>query len=164
MPESADSGAPVAGARIAPEVVIAVDFGLRRIGLALGDTLTARARPLATLSVPRGRAPGDAEVERIVAAGRAAGATRIVVGCPYNEQGGPHPLAEPATRFAAALGRVSGCPVHLVDERHSSLEAAEALRERRASGTRRGRVTKPDVDGAAAAVILERWMAGEGDR
>lgn len=154
---------PEAGARRAPELVVAVDFGLRRIGLAVGDTLTGRARPLATLQVPRERAPGGVELERIVAAGRAAGASRIVVGCPYNDDGAPHPLAAPARDFAAALGRASGWPVHLVDERNSSLEAAAALRERRAAGTRRGRVTRPDVDGAAAAVILERWMAGEGD-
>lgn len=155
---------PETGARGAPEVVLAIDFGLRRIGLAVGDTLTRCARPLATLSVPRERTPGAPELRRIAAEARAAGATRIVAGCPYNGDGGEHALAGPARAFAAAAGVAAGLPVHLVDERHSSLEAAAALRERRAGGTRRGRVAKPDVDGAAAAVILERWMAGEGDR
>jgi putative Holliday junction resolvase len=150
--------------RSSPEVVLAIDFGLRRIGLAVGDTLTGRARPLCTVAVPRDRAPAAPETQRIAAEARAAGATRIVAGCPYNADGSEHPLAATARAFARAAGEAAGLPVHLVDERHSSLEAASALRERRVAGTRRGRVTKPDVDGAAAAVILERWMAGEGDR
>ncbi len=155
---------PETPGRGSPEVVIAVDFGLRRIGLAIGDTLTGRARPLRTVAVPRDRAPGAPEVQRIAAEARAAGAARIVAGCPYNADGSEHALAAPARALARAAGEAAGLPVHLVDERHSSLEAASALRERRVAGTRRGRVTKPDVDGAAAAVILERWMAGEGDR
>ena len=70
-------------------------------------------------------------------------------------------LATKASQFAAELGRRHRLPVHLVDERYSSVEATEALRAMRADGTRRGRVGKTDIDSAAAAVILERWMAGE---
>jgi RNase H-fold protein (predicted Holliday junction resolvase) len=50
----------------------------------------------------------------------------------------------------------------LVDERWSSLEASAALKARRASGERKRRVRKEDIDSAAAAVILERWLTGEG--
>jgi RNase H-fold protein (predicted Holliday junction resolvase) len=54
--------------------------------------------------------------------------------------------------------------VHLVDERYSSIEATAALRDRRTAGSRRGRLDKESIDSAAAAVILERWMSGEGER
>jgi RNase H-fold protein (predicted Holliday junction resolvase) len=52
--------------------------------------------------------------------------------------------------------------VQLVDERYSSLEASESLKQRRASGERRRRVRAADIDSAAAAVILGRWFEGEG--
>ena len=100
--------------------------------------------------------------DRIARELRDSGASRIVVGCPYNEDGSRGALATRAAQFAAELGRRHGLPVHLVDERYSSLEATAALRTMRADGTRRSRVGKPDIDSAAAAVILERWLAGEG--
>ncbi|MEY4848359.1 MAG: Holliday junction resolvase, partial [Pseudomonadota bacterium] len=49
-------------------------------------------------------------------------------------------------------------PLHLEDERYSSLEAAQQLRERRESGRQRGRIERGQIDSAAAAVILERWL------
>ena len=71
----------------------------------------------------------------------------------------PSPLTEAARRFAAELATRSSLPVDLVDERWSSQDAEERLRAQRASGERRRRVTREDVDAAAAAVILERWFA-----
>jgi putative Holliday junction resolvase len=163
MPEPAPGGAtPPAPAPAAPQVLLGLDFGLRRIGLAVGDTITRRARPRPALQVAPGRAPGDSEFQRIARELGDSGATRIIVGCPYNEDGSQGALARKAAQFAAELGRRYGLPVHLVDERYSSLEATEVLRSMRADGTRRSRVEKPDIDSAAAAVILERWLAGEG--
>jgi putative Holliday junction resolvase len=69
-------------------------------------------------------------------------------------------MSAAARRFAAELERRFALPVHMVDERFSSLEASEALKARRASGQRR-RVQRADIDSAAAAVILGRWFAGE---
>jgi putative Holliday junction resolvase len=66
-----------------------------------------------------------------------------------------------ARAFAAELERRFALPVHLVDERFSSLEATAALNSRRASGARKKRVQRADIDSAAAAVILARWFAGE---
>lgn len=145
-------------------MLLGIDFGLRRIGLAVGDTITGRARPRPALVVAVGRTPGEAELEQLAQELRRAGATRIVVGCPYNSDGTQGTLAAQAAAFAAELGRRHRLPVHLVDERYSSIEATETLRTLRASGTRRARVGKTDIDSAAAAVILERWMAGEGER
>jgi putative Holliday junction resolvase len=69
-------------------------------------------------------------------------------------------LSEAASRFARALGERYGLPVARVDERWSSIDAAGRLKERRASGARRRRVRREDIDSAAAAVILERWFQG----
>lgn len=85
----------------------------------------------------------------------------LVVGAPYNADGTPGALAKAASRFATELTRRFGLPVNMVDERWSSIEANTALRAKRASGERRHRVQAADVDSTAAAVILERWLAGE---
>jgi putative holliday junction resolvase len=86
----------------------------------------------------------------------------LVVGAPYNADGSPGALAPAARQFATELERRFGIPVRMVDERWSSLEASAALKARRASGERRRRVRREDIDSTAAAVILERWLAGEG--
>jgi len=86
------------------------------------------------------------------------------VGAPYNQDGSEGALGERVRRFAAELERRFALPVHLVDERFSSLEASARLKAQRASGTRRRRLARADVDSTAAAVILGRWFAGEGER
>ena len=85
----------------------------------------------------------------------------LVVGAPYNADGSPGALAPAARRFAAELESRFGLPVNMVDERWSSLEASAALKAQRASGERKRRVRKEDIDSAAAAVILTRWLTGE---
>ena len=87
----------------------------------------------------------------------------LVVGAPYNADGTDGALSAEARAFAAELERRFALPVHLVDERFSSLEASAALTARRASGARRRRVARADIDSAAAAVILGRWFQGEGE-
>lgn len=145
-----------------PEIVLALDYGLRRIGLAVADTLTRAPRPLPALPVSGDGGPGERELDTLDALARELGAHRLVAGCPYNADGSAHPLADRARSFAAALGARRAMPVHAVDERYSSLEAEARLRERRASGLKRGRVVKGEVDSVSAAVILERWLSGEG--
>jgi len=137
-----------------PEVVLAVDFGLRRIGIASGDTLTRAAHPRTTLA-NGSQGPDWAGFTRVLADLRPA---RIAVGEPYNADGSESPLTKAAREFAAELARRSSLPVDLVDERWSSQDAEERLRDARARGKRKRRVTKEDVDAAAAAVILERWF------
>lgn len=137
-----------------PEVILSVDYGLKRIGVASGDTLTRTAHPRTTLTNgPHG--PDWSALERILADTRPA---RIAVGEPYNADGSESPLTGAARRFATELARRSGLPVDLVDERWSSQDAEERLREERASGDRKRRVTRAAIDAAAAAVILERWF------
>ena len=137
-----------------PIVVLALDFGLKRIGIASGDTLTRAAHPRTTITNgPKG--PDWSALDRVLADIRPA---RIAVGEPYNADGSVSALTEAARGFAAELAQRSRLPVDLVDERWSSQDAEERLRDARASGERRRRVTREDVDAAAAAVILERWF------
>jgi putative Holliday junction resolvase len=142
----------------APETVLAFDFGLKRIGIASGDSLTHSASPRpAAISGTAG--PDWTAIAREV---RALAPARLIVGAPYNADGSEGALSARARAFAAELERRFALPVHLVDERYSSLEATATLSGRRARGERRRRVQRADIDSAAAAVILGRWFAGEG--
>jgi putative holliday junction resolvase len=140
------------------QVVLAFDFGLKRIGIASGDTLTREARPHQAAAV--GNTGPDWKT--IGAAVRGLAPAQLVVGAPYNADGTDGALMRAARTFASELERRFALPVHLVDERFSSLEASAALKARRAGGERRRRVTRSDVDSAAAAVILGRFLRGEG--
>ena len=132
------------------KLVVALDFGLKRIGIASGDTLTRTAHPRTTI------ANGDWKaLDRVLEDLRPA---RIAVGEPYNADGSASALTEAARRFAAELVQRCAIPVDLVDERWSSQDAEERLRGMRERGERKRRVTRAGVDAAAAAVILERWF------
>ena len=137
-------------------IVLAFDFGLKRIGIAAGDTLTATASPRPAALVGRA-GPDWGAIGREVLSLKPA---RLVVGAPYNVDGTPGALQPSARRFANELKRRFALPVSLVDERFSSLEANAALTARRAAGGRR-RTRHADIDSTAAAVILERWLSGE---
>lgn len=165
MPENPEPGATPAVPRAVrrPELILALDYGLRRIGIAVTDTLTRAPRPLPALTVTGGSGPGETELAALSRLTAELGATRLVVGCPYNADDSEHPLAARARSFAVALAARRSLPLHMVDERHSSMEAAQRLRAQRAEGLRRRRVAKSEVDSHSAAVILERWLAGEGD-
>ncbi|MBS0399370.1 MAG: Holliday junction resolvase RuvX [Proteobacteria bacterium] len=150
MPETATDH-PASGR---PLIVIGFDYGRRRIGAARGDTLTRRASPLAT--VDNGpREPDWGAIGRLLALWQPA---LIVVGLPYNADGSEGPMADEAREFALALTRRFPLQVEFVDERYSSLDAQERLTQARATGSRRHRVDKVDIDAGAAVVILERWL------
>lgn len=139
-----------------PTTVLAFDFGLRRIGVAVGNTLTSAAEPLATLAARRGVPDWDA-VARCFAEWRPG---VVVVGVPCNMDGSAGPLTAPARAFAAGLSARFGVPVEGVDERLSSREAGQALKARRQSGALRRRVRRADIDREAACVLLRQWLAG----
>lgn len=139
----------------APAVVLAFDFGRRRIGVACGDTVTRGAAPLG--AVDAGGADGGWQgIDALV---RAWKPSVLVVGLPYNADDSESAVTGEARRFAAEAARRFALPVELVDERYSSLEAGSRLRHARAAGLRKRRVGKHDVDAAAACVILERWFS-----
>lgn len=132
--------------------MLGFDYGRRRIGVAVGQTVTRSASPLATVDADD-QGPDWPRLMALVAEWRPSG---LVVGVPYNADGSPHDLTHEALAFASALGARTGLPVHRVDERLSSAEASATLREQRAAGRRRTR--KGDVDAAAACVILNSWL------
>jgi len=141
-----------------PQLILAFDFGTRRIGVAAGDTLTRTARGISTLDC--GRGTPWAAIDKICADLQPA---QLVVGLPLNMDGTPTALT-PATRaFATELEQRYRRPVALVDERLSSREAEAELRGARAAGLKRGRTTHADVDMIAARILLERWFAGEAE-
>ena len=140
------------------QTVLAFDFGLKRIGIASGDTLTRQAAPRPAVTVSRSGPDWQAIVREV----RALAPGLLVVGAPYNADGSEGALTAAARGFAVELERRFALPVHLVDERFSSLEASATLKARRASGERRRRVRRADVDSVAAAVILGRFLQCEG--
>ena len=137
-----------------PKIVLAFDFGLRRIGVACGDTVSRNASALKT--VPAGQ--NGPRWETIASMMRDWQPDMAVVGLPYNVDGSDNDMTGAARRFAAELAHRFGVQVVMVDERYSSLEAEARLQTARESGLRRRRVAKSDVDAAAACVILERWF------
>jgi putative pre-16S rRNA nuclease len=137
-----------------PQIVLAFDFGLRRIGAACGDTVSRSASALETVpSGPKG--PRWQLIDKML---REWQPNMAVVGLPYNVDGSESAMTGAARRFAAELARRYSLEVALVDERYSSLDAGARLKSARESGLRRGRVAKSDIDAAAACVILERWF------
>ena len=139
-----------------PQVVLAFDLGRRRIGVACGDTVSRSASPLGAVAA----GPGGPRWEAIQSLLREWQPALLVVGLPYNADGSENAAAGEARGFARELSRRFALPVELVDERYSSLEAGARLKGARASGLRRRRVAKTDVDAAAACIILERWLGG----
>jgi putative holliday junction resolvase len=139
-------------------VVLAFDFGLRRIGVACGDTVSNAAAPRSAVQVTE-RGIDWGAIERLL---REYQPDLLVVGSPRHADGSPSGLGERADQFAAALATRACRPVQRTDEYASSIEAAAELSSQRASGQRRRRVQHADIDSAAAAIILERWLRGEG--
>jgi putative holliday junction resolvase len=137
-----------------PKIVLAFDFGLRRIGVACGDTLSRNTSALET--VPSG--PDGPRWDLIASMMRDWQPDMAVVGLPYNVDDSENAMTAAARGFAAEVARRFGIEVVMVDERYSSLEAGARLQTARESGWRRRRVAKSDVDAAAACVILERWF------
>jgi putative Holliday junction resolvase len=139
-------------------VVLAFDFGLRRIGVAAGDTVSNAAAPHSAVRVTDHGIDWPA-IDRLLLQYQP---DLLVVGSPRHADGSPSGLGRRADQFAAALGARARCPVQRTDEYASSIEAAAELARQRSSGQRRRRVQHADIDSAAAAIILERWLRGEG--
>ena len=131
--------------------ILAVDWGQRRIGLALSDPLGILATGLPTLEI-RGEAEAVARVADTI---RETEAESVVVGLPLSLAGHRGDSAVAAERFARLVHEASGVPVSLYDER---LTSALALRRLHETGARtRGR--KGKVDQGAAVALLEGWLA-----
>jgi putative Holliday junction resolvase len=138
----------------AARTVLSFDYGLRRIGVAVGNTLTGTAEGLATVAALDGL-PDWRSLDQLVADWRPQ---ELVVGVPYNMQGEDAGIAAAALRFAGELQDRYRIGVHRVDERLTSREAEDELRERRRSGAKTRRVRRGDVDREAARLLLLQWL------
>jgi putative Holliday junction resolvase len=134
--------------------VVALDLGEVRIGMARSDPDRTVVLPGGTIKVTGGVEDLKA-VARVV---REAEAVEVVVGHPLSLAGERGPAARRAEEFAAGLRQLLRMPVHLQDERLSTVEAERGLQRAGAGGRDRRRV----VDAAAAGIILESFLAGRG--
>jgi putative holliday junction resolvase len=130
---------------------MAIDWGERRIGLAVSDPSGTIASPAGVVERRTGKRPPIAELVR-----RAASleARAIVMGLPLDGEGEDTPRAVECRRVARELTRRTQLPVALVDERFTTATALRAIREM--GGSTRGR--KGDIDALAATVLLQQAM------
>jgi len=136
-----------------PRTILAFDFGLRRIGVAVGQDVTGSASPLGVVA----NRENGVDHRAIAALIKEWQPTGIVVGMPSHADGSPSDLQQSVEAFIDELRRY-GLDVDTVDERYTSVEAEHALREARAAGTR-GRISKEMIDSAAAVFIAERYLS-----
>ena len=135
--------------------MLAFDFGTRRIGVAMGNTLVRVAHPLVTLAADT-PATTFAAIAALVDEWRPQ---QLVVGLPTHADGTPHAMTARTTAFARELAHRHGLPVALVDERWTTEAAQDTL-----TAGHRGRKGRAERDQIAAQVILQAWFdehAGE---
>lgn len=133
------SAAPMTTVPAAQQTFLALDFGLKRTGVAVGNRLLRQAQPRPTI-----KAEGDARFEKVAALLKEWQPDALVVGVPLHPDGAPHENTARAQKFARQLHGRFGLPVYEVDERYSTTEAL-------AQGA-------ADADSGAACVILEQFL------
>lgn len=143
MPDGRPSSTP-------QRTLMAFDFGAKRIGVAVGNSVTGTAQALTTLSGER----NDKRFAAIEGLIREWQPDALVVGLPCHEDGRPHEMTRLCRRFANRLKGRFGLPVILVDERYTSAAASQQLN---AAGVR-GLRQKPLLDQVAAEQILRAYF------
>jgi putative Holliday junction resolvase len=139
---------------------LGVDFGRKRIGLALSDSTAMLARPWRTIAAGGSPAQSAAGVAAAIggAGEEVSDLCGIVVGLPRRLGGDDSVVAGDVRVFAAALGELTGLAVHLQDEQLTSREAEARLAERERDWRRR----KAKLDAAAAAIVLQDFLDARG--
>ncbi len=163
MPDTLDqSRRDQSGAEASPikrdGTVLGFDVGARRIGVAVGSAFGHHARALAVIDV-HANGPDWGAIDKLRKEWRPDG---LVVGDPMTLDGGDQPIRQRAREFARTLRARYALPVVMVDERTSSIEAAQRFAADRAEGRKRRRDAAA-LDAVAAAVIVERWLASPQD-
>lgn len=139
--------------------VIAFDFGLKRTGIAVGNTLTGSASPESTL-LSQNEQPDWQAITRLFNEWKPE---QLVVGMPTELDGSESPLTQRINRFCNQLNGRYNLPVDQENEQFTSIEAAARLKQLRQTG-RKKKVSKEEVDKIAASIILENWMQKHGYR
>lgn len=125
-----------------PSTLLCFDYGVKKIGIAIGNTLTRHARPL-TILRPVTKVARFNQIEALLHEWQP---DEVVVGLPLTTEGQEQYASLRCRRFANQLHGRYGLKVHLMDERNSSIEAQEMLGNH------------DDDDAIAATIILQRWL------
>lgn len=131
--------------------LLAIDYGERRIGLAISDPTGTIASPAGAIVRRAGKRPPIAEILRRAEALEARG---IVMGLPLDGDGNDTPRSMEVRAIAREIERRTGLPVELMDERYTTAAALRSIRDM--GGSTRGR--KADVDALAASVLLQQVL------
>ncbi len=131
------------------EYILGIDYGEKRLGLALAHTVARVPRPLETLENANGAVDAILQVIDREQVGH------VVVGLPRDMHGRETAQTQIVRDFAEQLGVRLSCPLHFVDESLTSVTAEAILAERKIA------YTKPEIDAMAACLILERHLDGE---
>lgn len=136
MPDSKSAKTPLSG------VVLGFDFGLRRIGVAVGQTVTQTASPEAIVKSKDGK-PDWEHITRLFESWKPVA---IVVGLPMRLDGSEQALTQPARKFGQRLSGRYHCPVFYIEEQLSSIAAENR------------QLKQKHIDDHAAQIILENWL------
>jgi len=143
-------------------VILAIDYGQKRLGLALSDESGVTSQPFAIWT----RINRRRDLARLREVVRRHAVSRIVIGLPLHLDGTPSEMSEEVEGFAARVERALGVPVEMVDERLSSWEAEQIVRANKSTGSSRrrrkpgaGRRQQTSLDDVAAAVVLRDYLA-----
>src|SRR5487761_313920 len=135
--------------------ILAIDYGRRRIGLAVSDELGITAVPVATLERKNRRE----DIRRLREIARKYKITLIIVGSPLHLAGHAGEMAKEVSRFATRVQKELGLPVELRDERLTSWEAEQTLKENSGRKSK-----KTHLDSVAAAILLREFLEGNHSR
>jgi len=138
--------------------ILSFDFGMRRIGVAVGQTATYTASSLETVS--HGRQPDWASIDRLVKEWKPA---LLLVGLPLGSEGEETEMSRAARRFGSSLQKRYSLDVTYADERLSSRAAESRFADLRADGSLR-RKNASQLDAMSAQIILENWLHSIQDR
>lgn len=133
------------------ELLLGIDYGRKRIGLAIGQTLTATANPLKVLIKQ------NDIIEQLLAVIKEWQVSRIIIGLPLTMTGEEQDISREVRNFGRKLSHQSGLPIEFCDERLTSYEAERGFQQQRSQQTRKAK-HKQQLDAEAAALILQSWF------
>lgn len=130
--------------------ILSIDYGLKRVGIAVGNTLTQHAEPLEIIA---NNGDSSAVIRRIQQLIRDWQADALVLGMPCQPDGTAHTMTQVCTDFHTQLSAIISQPVYLIDERYSSAILSNAVHT-----NSRGQTRAVAQDDRAAAVILQQYL------
>jgi putative Holliday junction resolvase len=145
-------------------IVLGFDFGMKHIGVAVGQSLTGTATPLGTIAAKDG-SPNWDDIQSYISEWRPK---QLLVGIPLNMDGSEQPITHAARRFAKLLLEHSSLPLATVDERLSSWEAKnrilekarlEKVKDRGKLKSKSRKQAVSDLNAGAAAILVEQWLS-----